>query len=107
MRGTNTDHAHTLHSHFVHYAYLYVDLREAIQWENGPVIVQHWKWWIPLFLGTGCKNYAQEAVHLTSNLTARYPKHTAYIATNNRTVNTTGKPGHGKPIDQLIEHYNL
>lgn len=26
------------------------------------------------------------------------------IATHNRTVNTTGKVGRGKPIDQLMEH---
>ena len=45
-----------------------------------------------------------EAVHLIVNLTADFPKH---IAINNRTVNIHGKPGHGKPIDQLIEHYNL
>ena len=91
----------------MHHAYLYVDLREAIRWENGPVIVQHWKTWIPLFLATGCKNYASEAVCNTSNLTASFPKHMAYVAINNCTVNTSGKPGRGKPMDQLIEHYNL
>ena len=41
------------------------------------------------------------------NLTARFPRHIAYIATHNRTVNMDGKPGHGKPLDQVMEHYNL
>ena len=106
-REVGIDPAYNLHRLFMHHAYLYVDLREAIRWENGPVIVQHWKSWIPLFLATGCKNYACEAVYHISNLTASFPKHMSYVAIHNRTVNTSGKPGKGKPMDQLIEHYNL
>ena len=85
---------------FVHVGYSYV---EAIRWEYGPHIIRHWKWWLPRFLATGCSNYASEAVNL---IAADYTKHIAYIATHNKTVNTKGKPGHGKPVDQMIEHYN-
>ena len=63
--------------------------------------------WIPQFLGVGFNNYAVEAANFTANLSADFPKHLSYIATNNRTVNMQGKPGHGKPIDQFIEHYFL
>ena len=101
------DTVNSLHRSFLHVAFMYLDLREAIRWEDGPNIIFHWKWWIPHFLATGCKNYAGEAVHLIANLQASFPKHMAYIAIHNRTVNTSGKPGHGKPVDQLIEHYNL
>ena len=59
------------------------------------------------FLATGCRNYATESVNLTANLKADFPKHISYIATHNRTVNISGIAGRGKPIDQLIEHYNL
>ena len=52
-----------------------VDSGRAIRWENGPHIICHWKWWLPLFLSTGCSNYASEAVHLIVNLTADFPKH--------------------------------
>ncbi|XP_062504572.1 uncharacterized protein LOC134181330 [Corticium candelabrum] len=31
----------------------------------------------------------------------------AYIVTHNRTVNVSGRPGKGKPIDMAIEHHNL
>ena len=55
------------------------------------------------FVGTGRKNYAAEAVYLTVNLIASFPKHISYIAVHNRTVNMSGIPGHGKPVDQ-IEH---
>ena len=56
---------------------------------------------------TGKKNYSTEAAHLICNVLADYPKHIAYIVIHNRTVNTDSKPGNGKPIDQLLEHYNL
>lgn len=107
MPKTSDDPVHYLHSAFLHYAFLYTDLREAIRWENGPEIIRHWKWWLPRFLGTGKRNYAAESVYLTCNLQADFPRHMAYIATHNRTVNMSGKPGRGKPVDQLIEHYNL
>jgi hypothetical protein len=63
--------------------------------------------WLPGFIATGCKNYAVECVHLLTNRCADLPKHLAYIAIHNRTVNIEGKPGRGKPLDQMMEHYNL
>ena len=107
MPTTVKDPVHMLHRSFLHHAFLYIDLREAIRWEDGPEIVRHWKWWIPRFIGTGKKNYAAEAVNMIANITADFPKHIAYLATHNRTVNVEGKPGHGKRVDQLMEHYNL
>ena len=107
MPEKSNDPLHMLHKSFLQHAFLYVDLRESIRWENGPQIIRHWKWWIPSFLSTGKKNYAAEAVNLVANLVADFPKHIAYLATHNRTVNTTGKPGHGKAVDQLMEHYVL
>lgn len=92
---------------FLHMAFLYVDLRMAIRYENGPQIIRHWKMWLPRFMGTGCNNYAVESIHLLAKLSATFPKHIAYIATHNRTVNYERKPGRGKPIDQMNEHYNL
>ena len=95
------------HSTFLHISVLYLDLQNATKWEDGPHIVRHWKWWLPMFLGTGKKHYAKEAALLMCKLNADFPKHIAYLAINNRTVNKTGRPGHGKPLDQLMEHYNL
>ena len=105
--SSSSDPIQQMHKSFLHVAYSYVDLRHAIRWENGPNIIRHWKWWLPRFLATGCTNYASEAIHLIANLTAIFPKHIAYIAIHNRTVNVPGKPGRGKPVDQLTEHYNL
>ena len=86
---------------------MYYDLRTAIQFEGGEHIIRHWKWWIPQFLATGYKNYALEAANHLFNVIARFQEHISYIVVNNRTVNIDGKQGHGKPIDQAMEHYNL
>lgn len=107
MPTSSTDPVFEMHRTFLHTAFLYIDLRNAIRYEDGPHIVRLWKLWLPRFIGTGRKNYATETVHVIANLFADYPKHLAYIAMNNRTVNTRGKSGHGKPIDQMVEHYNL
>ena len=42
---------------FMHAAYLYYDLREAIRQENGEHIIRHWKLLLPYFR----KNYSNEA----------------------------------------------
>ena len=101
------DPIYTLHRSFLHTAYLYADLRNAIRYEHGKQIIRHWKWWLPRFLATGCKNYALEAAKLLINVTAIFPKHIAYITIHNRTANMDGRCGHGKPLDQVMEHYNL
>ena len=77
------------------------------RFEDGPQITRHYKLWLPTFIGTEKRNYAVECVNVIANLTADFPKHLSYIATHNRTINTRGKVGHGKPIDQMVEHYNL
>ena len=98
------DPIYALHRSFLHVAFMYIDLRNAIRSEEGPQIIRHWRLWMVLFVRMNSKNYATEALNLLCNLAA---KHIAYIATHNRTVNTQGKYGHGKLIDQMLEHYNL
>lgn len=107
MPATSDDPVYQFHRSFLHLGFLYVDLRKAIKWENGPQIVRHWKLWLPRFIATGCKNYAAESVHLIANLCADLPKHLSYIATHNRTINLEGIQGRGKPLDQMAEHYIL
>ena len=82
---------------------MYLDLREAIRW-MAQILYSTGS---GEFLATGCKNHAAEVVNLIANLQASFPEHMAYIKVHNRTINSSGKPGCGKPVDQLIEHYNL
>ena len=101
------DPIYHLHRSFLQAAFQYIDLRYAIRWEDGPQVIRHWKLWLLRFLGTGRKNYSVEVVELLSNIHANFPRHIAYTAVHNRTVNLDGKPGHGKPLDLMMEHYNL
>ncbi len=101
------DPVYLLHRSFLYTGFLYQDLRASIRLEQGANIIRHWKMWLPMFVSKRCHNYANEAVKLLANLKADYPSHIAYIVTHNRTVNMDGHPGHGKPIDQMVEHYNL
>ncbi len=98
---------YSLHRSLLYIGFLYQDLRAAIRYKEGRHIIRQWKYWLPAFLGTNSNNYAKEAVCLITNLKADFPRHIAYIVTHNRKVNTDGRLGHGKPIDQMVEHYNL
>lgn len=77
------DPVYHLHRSFLHFSFLYSDLRTAIRWEDGPHIIRHWKLWIPFFLATGKRNYATEAANLIANVTAYFPAHISYIIRNN------------------------
>ena len=107
MPTNSSDPAYSMHRCFMHGGFLYVDLRNAIRYEDGPEIIRSWKHWLLYFLGSGRKNYTHEAVNLLCNLICNYPQHIAYIITHNRCANMSGREGKAKPLDQLIEHYNL
>ena len=95
------------HRTLLHMGFIYVNLRESIQYENGEEIIRMWRFWFLHLLGGHKVNYSTEAANLLANLAADWAPKTAYIHKHYRTVNVSGKPGHGKPIDQLVEHYNL
>ena len=98
----SADPVKLMHHSFLYTEFLYMDLREAIRYEESAHIIRLWKLWLPLFLGCKCHNYATEAVNLLANLKADFPKNIAYLATHNRTVNRGGRAGCGKPIDQMV-----
>ena len=57
--------------------------------------------------GNWSENYSVETLELLANIYADFPRHISYISVHNKTVNIEGKSGHGKPIDLMMEHYNL
>ena len=101
------DEVYTYHRAFLHMGFLYCNLRDCIRYEDGPQIITMWRYWLLHLLRGHKVNYAHEAANLLANLEADWPPEIAFIHTHCRTVNVAGKPGHGKPVDQLIEHYNL
>ena len=101
-----SDPVHNLHRTFLHTGFLYSDLRQAIRFEDGHHIIRHWKLWLPRFLGSGCKTMlSRQPTYLSISQQGFHD--ISHIATHNRTVNMSGTPGHGKPLDQVMEHYNL
>lgn len=104
---TKVDELYMLHRRLLYMGFLYLRLRDSIRREDGPRIISAWKYWLVMFLGSGRRNYSTEAANLLANLKADWSPSMAYIQTYNRTVNMTGESGGGKPIDQMLEHYNL
>ncbi|CAH1240866.1 Hypp6138 [Branchiostoma lanceolatum] len=74
---------------------LYIELRQSIRYKNGPAIISHW---LATFPGTGRSQYSTEAANLIASVVADWPEAVSVLATNNRTVNTHDREGHGKPI---------
>ena len=103
----DSDHMYNFHRSFLQMALLYEDLRDAIKHEDGPRILQHWRMWLLYFLASKRTNYRSEAANLLANLKADFSKWLSYIVTHNRTVNWSGRTGHGKAIDMAVEHHNL
>ena len=60
MHIPSSDTLYSMHRTLLHTGFLYVDLRHAIRYENGPHIVRLWKLWLPRLIETGRKNYAVE-----------------------------------------------
>ena len=104
---TKVDHLYQMHRRILYMGFLCHQLRDAIRKENGPKIISFWRYWLIIILGARCKNYSVEAANLLANLKADWLKSIAFIHTHNRTVNMSGRSDGGKPVDQLIEHYNL
>lgn len=77
------DTAYAFHRWLMRGCFLYVDLREAIRFEDGEQVIRLWKHWLVYFLGSKRKNYA---MNLLCNLKCDFPSHIAYIVTNNRAV---------------------
>lgn len=101
------DQIYEIHRRLMYMGFLYIHLRDCIRREDGPRIISAWKYWLILFLGSGRRNYSTEAANLLANLRANWSPSMAFIQTHNRTVNMTGKENGGKPVDQMLEHYNL
>lgn len=107
MPTETADPVYAFHRSLMRASFFYVDVRNAIRFEDGQQILRLWKHWLLYFLGTDKRNYTTEAVNMLRNIVCDFLAHIAYIAVHNRGVNMSGVEGHAKPLDQLNEHYNL
>lgn len=56
MPCDTSDQILAMHKCFLYCAFMYVDLHQAIRYEDGSQIVRYWKHWLVLFLGMNRKN---------------------------------------------------
>ena len=84
----------------------YLEFCDAIKEGDGDRILRCWRYLLPIFKGSGRKNYSIEAVILLCQ--QRYflsPQLSSQLLWS-RTVNTHGLPGRNIPGDLQIEHLN-
>ena len=82
-----TEEVYAFHRTLLHMGYLYLKLRLAIKYENGPQIISLWRYWLLHFLGAPKVNCANEAANLLANIEADWSPKISYIHTHFRTVN--------------------
>ena len=87
----NDDQVCLMHRRVLHLGFLHELLRDSVRKENGPLVIILWRLWLPMFLGSGRKNYSVEAANLLANLKADWSSSMAFIHTHNRSVNMSGK----------------
>ena len=63
----DADNLYNFHRSFLRMALLYEDLREAIKYEDGPRVIQHWRMWLLYLLATKRSNYSGVCLTRTFN----------------------------------------
>ena len=92
--------------HILSLGAFYMEYRDAISEGDGDRILRCWRYLLPIFKGSGRKNYSMEALTLLCQ--HRYvlsPQLSSQLLWS-RTVNTCGLPGRNIPGDLHCEHLN-
>lgn len=83
---------------------LLLEFKDAIREGDGNRILQCWKVLLMYYRSANHTNYASEAFHFISQVTATASPRVAAQLLWNRVVNTKGKEGHNIPVDLHMEH---
>jgi L1 cell adhesion molecule like protein len=74
---------------------------------DGSIVMQCWKYSLPIFKTTNRRNYSIEAFHTLANVQMRSPRQRHQIIWSQFVnVHQDGVPGHNIPFDLHIEHIN-
>lgn len=85
---------------------LLLEFKDAIREGDGIRILRCWKVLLMYFRMANHTNYASEAFHFISQVTATGSPRVASQLLWSRVVNTKGKEGHNVPVDMHMEHLN-
>lgn len=80
--------------------------KDAIQENDGPRIIRHWKYDIIQFARLHHYKYFKLALNLLTSVQGGSSKRLAHQLTWCRTVNPTGQPGENIPVDLQMENLN-
>ena len=105
------DPAHTdkvnLHArHLLALGCFYLEFSDAIREGDGDRVLRCWRYMLPMFISSGRKNYAIEALNLLVQHDFSLPPRQAAELIWGRFINTTGLPGRNIPNDLHMEHLN-
>ena len=85
---------------------LYLEYSDAIREGDGNRVLRCWRYMLPIFASSGCKNYAIEAFNLLLQHDYILPPQEAGQLIWGRFINVKGQPGHNIPNDLHMEHLN-
>jgi len=77
---------------------LWHGFHDAVREGDGDRIIRYWRFLMPVFKLTGCRNYALEAFKLLNQTMVMSPRQVTELKWG-RTVNTVGRPGHNIACD--------
>ena len=84
----------------------YLEFSHAICEGDGDRVLRCWRYMLPMFISSGRKNYAIEALNLlVQHDFSLLPRQAAELIWG-RFINTTGLPGRNIPNDLHMEHLN-
>ena len=84
----------------------YLSFCDAIKEGDGERVLLCWRYLLPIFKGTGRKNYSLEVLNMLCQHDLRLSQRLAQELIWNRFVNVHGLPGRNIPADLHMEHLN-
>ena len=85
---------------------LYLEMQDAIKEGDGERVLQCWRYLLPVFLNSGCKNYTIEAFQFLYQYQYGLTPRQAQQLIWSRFVNTQGVQGKNIPLDLHLDHLN-
>ena len=90
----------------ISFGIFYLEYSDAIREGDGDRVLRCWRYMLPMFISSGRKNYANEAMKLLwQHQYALSPRQAAQLLSS-RFVNVHGLPGCNIPADLHMEHLN-
>ena len=86
----------------IYYFAPYFVMRSAIKWVKNEIVMEFWRYWLHLFIGTNKYKYAILSLRFMHTMKALNPE-IAQLLAQNRVFSFSGAKGSGMPIDAFNE----